>query len=134
MKTKMATYTKALLLLVVLMGVTACQDDETIYDRIVGRVWVGDLGFGSDNDPIESAVNLGGDGFGTDDQWCYEHNEPMDLLNIRWWIEDGSLFIDYGRLAGRREIRYVYVSKGRLSGDLYINNTFFDTVTLEMSN
>lgn len=134
MGNKIVTFTKALLLLVMVLGFTACESDETIYDRIVGRTWTGDLGFGTDEDPFESAVSLGSDGFGTDDQWCYEHHEAMDLLNIHWWIEDGSLFIDYGKRAAQREIRNVYVSKGRLTGDLYFSGAFFDVVTLEMAN
>lgn len=50
MSSKIVTYARAVLLLVVVMGFTACQEDETIFDRIVGRTWVGDLGFVDDYD------------------------------------------------------------------------------------
>lgn len=48
-------YVGVLMLLTLLVGFTSCEDDETIFDRIVGRTWVGDLGFESDDrfhDPL----------------------------------------------------------------------------------
>lgn len=132
MNNRMVAYTKVLLLLVVILGFTACQDDETIYDRVVGRTWAGDLGFGSDDEPLESAVYLGSDGFGEDRQCFYDDDECLRPLHIRWWIENSSLYIDYGNQYPRRELRNVYVSKGRLTGDLYFEGRFFDAVTLEM--
>ena len=49
-------YVGVLMLLSLLVGFTSCEDDETIFDRIVGRTWIGDLGFESDrhHDPLES--------------------------------------------------------------------------------
>lgn len=41
-------YVGVLMLLSLLVGFTSCEDDETIFDRIVGRTWIGDLGFESD--------------------------------------------------------------------------------------
>ena len=37
-------YVGVLMLLTLLVGFTSCEDDETIFDHIVGRTWVGDLG------------------------------------------------------------------------------------------
>lgn len=134
MKERIMTYTKALLLLVVVLGFTACQDDETVYDRIVGRVWVGDLGFADRDDALESGVYFGSDGFGTDEQCFYDYEDCFEELRIRWWIDHGTLFIDYGNKYPRRELRGVYVSGHTLTGDLYFDGRFFDTVTLEMDN
>ena len=46
------------MLLTLLVGFTSCEDDETIFDHIVGRTWVGDLGFWVDNSPVESGISL----------------------------------------------------------------------------
>ena len=37
-------YVGVLMLLTLLVGFTSCEDDETIFDHIVGRTWVGDMG------------------------------------------------------------------------------------------
>lgn len=42
-------YVGVLMLLTLLVGFTSCENDETIFDHIVGRTWVGDLGFWVDN-------------------------------------------------------------------------------------
>ena len=49
-------YVGVLMLLTLLVGFTSCEDDETIFDHIVGRTWVGDLGFWVDNSPVESGI------------------------------------------------------------------------------
>ena len=33
-------YVGVLMLLSLLVGFTSCEDDETIFDRIVGRTWI----------------------------------------------------------------------------------------------
>lgn len=45
-------------MLTLLVGFTSCEDDEDIYDDLMGRTWVGDLGFGTNRDPIESGIRL----------------------------------------------------------------------------
>lgn len=134
MGNKMLTYTKVLLLLVVVIGFTACENDETIYDRIVGRAWIGDLGFVEDGYDLESCVRFDSDGFGDDEQCFYDIDQCLSVLRIRWWIENGTLYIDYGREFYGRELRGVYVEGRYLTGTLYINGQRYDTVTLEMSN
>ena len=44
-------YAGFLLMLTLLVGFTSCEDDEDIYDDLMGRTWVGDLGFGTNRDP-----------------------------------------------------------------------------------
>ena len=57
-------YAGFLLMLTLLVGFTSCEDDEDIYDDLMGRTWVGDLGFGTNRDPIESGIRLDNNGFG----------------------------------------------------------------------
>ena len=56
-------YAGFLLMLTLLVGFTSCEDDEDIYDDLMGRTWVGDLGFGTNRDPIESGIRLDNNGF-----------------------------------------------------------------------
>ena len=65
-------YVGVLMLLTLLVGFTSCEDDETIFDHIVGRTWVGDLGFWVDNSPVESGITFKSNGFGVDEQWYYD--------------------------------------------------------------
>ena len=55
-------YAGFLLMLTLLVGFTSCEDDEDIYDDLMGRTWVGDLGFGTNRDPIESGIRLDNNG------------------------------------------------------------------------
>ncbi len=119
-------YGSVLLLLTVLIGFTSCEDDETIFDEIVGRTWVGDLGFQSNDsyrDPLESGVSFGSDGFGEDQLYYYDNGGRYgNSLRLQWRVADGSIFIDYGNVAPLRELRDVYVRNGRLNGSLYIDD------------
>ena len=90
-------YVGVLMLLTLLVGFTSCEDDETIFDHIVGRTWVGDLGFWVDNSPVESGITFKSNGFGVDEQWYYDWDRVAAVLDVRWWIEDGDLFLDYGK-------------------------------------
>lgn len=52
-------YTKLLFLcLSSIIVFTSCEDDETVFDRIVGYEWVGDLGFADRYGPLESGLFL----------------------------------------------------------------------------
>ena len=61
-------YAGILMMLTLLVGFTSCEDDEDIYDDLMGRTWVGDLWFGSDYNPIESGIRLDNNGLGIDYQ------------------------------------------------------------------
>lgn len=127
---KFRKFSAILLMFAVLIGFTSCQKDETIFDKIVGRTWVGDLGFGSDQDPIESGVYFGGDGFGTDEQVFFNDGKFHDTYNITWEVSDGTIYIRYGNRAPKRELRNAYVSSGRIKASLYINGVFINDIEL----
>ena len=55
-------YAGLLLMLTLLVGFTSCEDDEDIYDDLMGRTWVGDLWFVFDDDPIERGIRLDSNG------------------------------------------------------------------------
>ena len=127
-------YVGVLMLLTLLVGFTSCEDDETIFDHIVGRTWVGDLGFWVDNSPVGSGITFKSNGFGVDEQWYYDWDRVAAVLDVRWWIEDGDLFLDYGNGYPLLILADVYVEGRYLTGRLYSNNIDQGTVTLEMSN
>ena len=106
----------------------------SIYHAIVGRTWVGDLGFWVDNSPVESGITFKSNGFGVDEQWYYDWDRVAAVLDVRWWIEDGDLFLDYGNGYPLLILADVYVEGRYLTGRLYSNNIDQGTVTLEMSN
>ena len=117
-------YAGLLLMLTLLVGFTSCEDDEDIYDDLMGRTWVGDLWFGFDDDPIESAIRLDSNGLGIDYQ-VYD-------LPFRWWVDYGTLYLDYGRSYVVREIRGVRVRGRYLQGDLYLDGEYIDYIELKM--
>ena len=115
----------------------ACEDDdETLFERLVGRVWIGDLGMYDQRIPVsyplESAIYLGSDGFGSDDLCYYDNGEPFAVFNIQWDAYDGNLYINYGNRAAPRELRNVRVRRGWLTGDLFIDRRFYGEVSLRM--
>lgn len=121
------------LLLTLLIGVSSCQSDETIYDRVVGRTWVGDLNFQDEyGEPLESAVYLGADSYGEDKLAYFDDNRTVRTLRIDWYVDGQTVYIRYGTVAAPREIRGAYVSGGRLSGELYIGGRYIGSVTLRL--
>lgn len=89
-------YAGILMMLTLLVGFTSCEDDEDIYDDLMGRTWVGDLWFGSDNNPIESGIRLDNNGLGIDYQVFDYDGRPAGDLPFRWWVDYGTLYLDYG--------------------------------------
>ena len=103
-------YAGFLLMLTLLVGFTSCEDDEDIYDDLMGRTWVGDLGFGTNRDPIESGIRLDNNGLGIDYQvYDYDGASAGDLP-FRWRVDYGTLYLDYGYDFALREVRGVRVS------------------------
>lgn len=119
-------------MLLVLAGFSSCESEETTFDRVVGRIWIGNLGFMDGSFPLESGVYFRSDGFG-EDELCYADNgAPFRKLSIQWYIERNTIYIDYGRVAPPRELRRVYVGNGSLTGTLYVDGRDYGTVTLRM--
>lgn len=130
---KLTTKLSTWIVLCLLIGMTSCQSDETIFNRIVGNTWIGDLRFGTERTPLESGVYFGADGFGTDELYTYDGNQPIEVLKINWSIEDNILYINYGNVSELREIRNLFVSSRSLTGDLYIDRKYIGDVTLMRS-
>lgn len=123
----------ALCMLLTAATFSACEDDdETLFDQLVGRVWIGDLGMADREFALESAVYLGADGFGRDDLVYYDNGEPFGVFNIQWDAYDGNLYISYGNVAPPRELHDIRVRRGWLTGDLFINGYFYGEVSLRM--
>ena len=124
-------YGSILMMLTLLVGFTSCDDDEDLFDQIVGRKWVGYLGFQDRLEDLESGVYFGSDGFGSDELDYYD-GERFGTLNMQWWIERGTIVISYGNRASLRELRNIYVRRGRLEADLYVEGQFIDRIELIM--
>lgn len=126
-------YTKSLFLcLSIIIGLTSCEDDETVFDRIVGYEWVGDLGFADRYGPLESGLYFDGNGFGTDAQCYYDdpNGEIIYSLPFRWVINGGILSLDYGNDYPLLEIYDVYAFGDELSGVLYVDGLRDGPITL----
>ena len=109
------------------------DDDDTIFDRIVGRVWIGDLGMIDQGGfALESGIYFGTDGFGKDDLRYYDNGQPFGVYNIQWEAYDGNIYINYGNMAPPRELHDVRVRRGELTGTLYIYGNYNGRVTLRM--
>lgn len=128
-------------LVAVAVGFSACENDhdETLYDRVVGRTWVGDLGvFTPGGVPLESGITFSPDGFGEDVLYHYNINggSYFGTYRISWDTYYDTIRINYGNNAPPREIRNVYVSRGELTGELYIfdyaPDPYYGRITLYM--
>lgn len=117
------------------VGFTACEiEDDDLFDTLAGRVWAGDLGFYQDGRiPLDSYVYFGADGFGTDELRYADNGQYLDTLTIRWEAyNDGTIYINYGRVDYPRELRRVRIRRGELRADLYIDGRYYDQVVLYM--
>ena len=112
----MVKYTRILFLCILTIGVSSCDtdDDDIIYDSIIGETWLGDLGF-------------------SDDQVYYDDptGKVVFSLPFRWEIWGGMLRIDYGVDYPLFEIRNVYVTRDRLSGALYVDGEYDGEIILK---
>ena len=74
----------------------------------------------------------GADGFGTDELRYADTGRYLDTLNIQWDAYDDKIYISYGRADYPRELRNVYIRRGRLTGELFIDGQYYDRITLYM--
>ena len=115
------------MMLVAMVGFSSCsQDDDEIYDNLIGYTWVGDLGFEFNGYEVESGITFKGDGYAIDRQLYYDNGKPAVTLDVDWYVEYGSLFLDYVGSPYLFEIRNVYVGSTYLSGTLYLNNVWVE--------
>ena len=126
---------KLLLVLTMLaVGFSSCEeDDETIYDYLIGRTWVGDLGFIDGPYALESGITFKGNDYAVDRQFYYAEDGGGEAgtLRLNWWIDMGTLYLDYGPDYPLLEIRGVYITGRFLYGELYADGNYDFSVTLE---
>lgn len=126
---------KLLLVLTMLaVGFSSCEeDDETIYDYLIGRTWVGDLGFIDGPYALESGITFKGNDYAVDRQFYYAEGGGGEAgtLRLNWWIDMGTLYLDYGPDYPLLEIRGVYITGRFLYGELYADGNYEFSVTLE---
>ena len=126
---------KLLLVLTMLaVGFSSCEeDDETMYDYLIGRTWVGDLGFIDGPYALESGITFKGNDYAVDRQFYYAEDGGGEAgtLRLNWWIDMGTLYLDYGPDYPLLEIRGVYITGRFLYGELYADGNYEFSVTLE---
>ncbi len=126
---------KLLLVLTMLaVGFSSCEeDDEPIYDYLIGRTWVGDLGFIDGPYALESGITFKGNDYAVDRQFYYAEDGGGEAgtLRLNWWIDMGTLYLDYGPDYPLLEIRGVYITGRFLYGELYADGNYEFSVTLE---
>ena len=115
-------YASILMILTLFVGFTSCEDDDTIFDHIV------------EGEPVESGITFKSNGFGQDEQWFYDWDQRAAILDVRWWIDHGDLYLDYGNRYPLLVLEAIYVDGRYLTGRLYSNNIDQGTVTLVMAD
>ncbi|MBS5636359.1 MAG: hypothetical protein KHX00_00320 [Bacteroides sp.] len=100
-------YAGILMMLTLLVGFTSCE-------------------------PIESGIRLDNNGLGIDYQVFDYDGRPAGDLPFRWWVDYGTLYLDYGYDFALREIRGVRVRGRYLQGDLYLDGGYIDYIELQM--
>lgn len=124
-----------LVLAVAVISFSSCeQDDESIYYYLIDRTWAGDLGFMNRDYPLESYITFKGNDYAVDRQYYYPEDGGYDFgtLTLKWWIDMGTLYLDYGPGYPLLEIRGVYISGRFLNGELYADGIYDYRVSLEM--
>ncbi|MEG1564373.1 MAG: hypothetical protein RR365_11720 [Bacteroides sp.] len=125
-----------LLLTALLLSFTACESDETLFNRLIGRTWVGDLGFSYDHYPVESGLTFKASGFATDEQYFFPEDggDHAVTLDVRWSIANDILYLDYGNGYPLLEVRGFYVSGRFLNGTLYVDGKYDGPLTMEIDH
>ena len=133
----MMKYLKVLFICSLVISLTSCEDDDNdnfIYDYLVGEIWIGDLGFvDSYDDELESGLYFKGNGLGIDDQVYYDDptGKVVFSLPFRWNIYNGILSIDYGSDYPLFEIYDVYITGNKMSGILYVDGRIDGPIVLK---
>lgn len=133
------TFQKWLLIMLLAVGITSCITDDNYYgdnyygDTIYGVTWVGNLGFAFNGENVESGITFKQSGYAYDEQYFYDGTRAT-TLDLRWWTDSNSLYLDYGSNYPMLTIRNLYVGSTTMSGDLYVDNTYDGPVTLRAAS
>ena len=120
------TPVKLLLLLVVsALAFSSCEDEDSVENAMIGRVWAGDVGLNADNmAPLYSVFEFGADGFGTESQYYQSNDFPYKQFRFQWYWESGydrNLVLDYGNF-GISYMDNVYISGFYMTGIFYFDS------------
>ena len=109
------------LLLIATIGFISCddQDDHSIYRDLIGDTYFGDLYFNYNGRPVVSYITFKANDYAYDEQYYANSGYKATTLDVRWWVNNGTLFLAYGRNLPMLEIRNVNVGNLYLFGDLY---------------
>lgn len=123
---KTLNYIKILLLSIICIGFTSCEDDQDgIESAIVGRFWTGDLGMSAENgEAIFSTFRFGIDGFGEEKQYYELDGEFYRKYRFQWWWEDRynrNMILDYGKY-GISYMDDIRVSGNQLWGRFFLED------------
>lgn len=126
----MKKYAKILLILVLTLGFSACEDEDDIRDSLYDYdMWIGYLGFSDHYDDLESGLQFNTNGFGKDFQ-VYYHKSGERTLDFAWRLDGNRLTLDYGDNFKLLEIRYLEIRDGVLAGTLYVDGEMVDDIAL----
>lgn len=115
---------KLMLLAVLLVGLTSCEDDQYEVESVfIGRAWTGDVGLDADNgEAVYSTFVFGTDGFGDEYQYYSRDGVPYKRFRFQWEWEDDfnrNLVLDYGK-AGVSFMDNVRIVGSQMRGTFYL--------------
>ncbi len=133
MKAKLLKFCVFTLLLVTSIGFTSCedQDDNAIYSGLIDNTYFGDLYFYYDEYPVESYITFKTSDYAIDEQYYFDNGNRATTLDLRWWVSNGTLYLDYGKYLPMLEIRNIVVGGLYLHGDLYSDGAYVNRIELE---
>ena len=121
------------LLILASVGIISCddQDDGTIYRDLIGDTYIGDLYFNYNNRPVISYITFKANDYAFDEQYYASSGYKATTLDVRWWVNRGTIFLDYGKYLPMLQLRNVVVGNLYLYADLYSDGKFVSRVEME---
>ena len=107
------------------------QDDNAIYSGLIDNTYFGDLYFYYDDYPVESYITFKTSDYAIDEQYYFDNGDRAATLDVRWWVNNGTLYLDYGKRLPLLQIRNVVVGGLYLYGDLYSDGKYVSSIEME---